>query len=121
MHTFKMVLLACLAVIFVVIAFANYTIVNLSILPRWMADFFNVDWQISLPLYLVVLLSLLFGVIIGFTWAWARARRKRSGGGQDSRRLQQLEKEVAALRSTQKKPSHNADISDILDAPKTRA
>ncbi len=95
------------AVLLVVFAVANREPVILSLDP------FSPGapaWSIQLPLYIVILLAIAVGVVIGGVTDWigqARYRREARLGRSEVRRLEQ---EAAALRRSQVPPATGANL-----------
>jgi uncharacterized integral membrane protein len=86
----RWILLALVALILVVFAISNREMVTLTLWP--------LPAQLNASLYLVVLLTLLVGFLLGELVAWVNARRWRREARQRARRIEELEHEQA-LRS----------------------
>jgi lipopolysaccharide assembly protein A len=79
---------APLAVVLVVFAVANRDVVSLSFWP--------LPIELRAPVWAVVLLTLLAGFLIGEFVAWINGRRWRRRARDQARRVETLERELAA-------------------------
>ncbi len=61
--------------------------------------FWPLPFLVDLPLYLLVLLLLLVGFVIGAAVAWVAGRRTRRESRRRRRRVEALERELVATRS----------------------
>ncbi|SDD63899.1 Protein of unknown function [Paracoccus isoporae] len=109
MRFIRLIFVALLAIILVAIALANRSAVTLKAMPEGLASYFGVSWQISLPLFIVIFLAILFGIVIGFVWEWLREAHIRSEAARRAREVNSLEREVHQLRDR-----HNAPKDDVL-------
>jgi lipopolysaccharide assembly protein A len=87
-RTIKLVLLVLILIAIVLIALANREIVTVYLLPEPLDQIADVSVQV--PLFLVGLVSILVGMILGYILEWLREHRYR-------RRLAQKEREAARL------------------------
>lgn len=104
--------LAILAIVLVTIALANAVPVTLRLLPETMAGFLGFSWQITLPLFLVVFGGIAAGLLIGFVWEWWREHRYRVEMRAERRERQRLEREVAQMKTSNRKSN---DVLAILE------
>ena len=81
-----------LAVIILVFALCNRQSVSLSLWPF--------DDSIGLPVYLVVLLPLLIGLVAGASMAGLSAFKHRRNARRQAKRVADLERQLDALRSS---------------------
>lgn len=88
MKLFYWLVTAVVAVVLIVFAVANRAGTTLSLWP------FPV--KLEAPVYLVVLLALLVGFLIGELMAWFNGRRWRRAARRNARRIEELERELAA-------------------------
>ena len=102
MRTFKYLVLALILVCLVVLALANREIVTLHLLPGGMARVMPVS--VAVPLFVVVLLSALVGMIAGYLLEWLREHKHRRRAAQKAREAAQLGNEVDRLRRQSGKP-----------------
>lgn len=115
MRTIRTVFLLVLTVILVVLALANRQPVTLSVkltdsLP---------GLSVTLPLFLVLVLTLMAGIAIGLVWEWLRETGHRSEAATHAREVARLEREVKGLRRAHAAPAD--DVLAILDAPRGKA
>ncbi|EKE45630.1 hypothetical protein OCGS_0247 [Oceaniovalibus guishaninsula JLT2003] len=106
----KYALLILLGVILVTVALANAGMVTLRLLPVSMAGFLGWSWLVRLPLFIVILASVLVGVLVGFVWEWAREHKHRAAARHERREKEQLQREVTQLRA---RPLREGD-DDVL-------
>lgn len=109
-------LLAVLAIVLVTIALANRDVVTLELLPANLAAFAGVQWELVLPLYVVIFGGIVAGILIGFVWEWLREHKHRATASTKSREVERLERELAVMRDT--KPEHKDDVLALLDKRK---
>ena len=102
MRTFKYLVLALIVVCLVVLALANRKIVTLHLLPEAMSRVMPVSLRV--PLFVVVLLSALVGMIAGYLLEWLREHKHRRRAAQKAREAAQLSGEVDRLRRQSGKP-----------------
>jgi uncharacterized integral membrane protein len=102
MRTVKIILLALILVIIVVLSLANRGIVTLNLLPEGMASLMPVSVQV--PLFVVSLVSILVGMVIGYLFEWLREHKHRRRAVHKTREAARLGREVDHLRKTSGKP-----------------
>jgi uncharacterized integral membrane protein len=79
------------AIVLVVFAVSNREAVTVAFWP--------LPARLGAPLYLVVLLALLAGFLVGEFVAWINARRARRLARERARRIEALERELAATQA----------------------
>lgn len=89
------VILVPVAVVIVALAVANRQAVTVSYDPLGGSDS---ALAVSLPLFLVILLSLIAGVILGGFAAWLRQSKWRKAARQREHEAERLRREAAELR-----------------------
>lgn len=107
MRTLKILLLGVILVALVVLALANRDPVTLHLLPDDMARVMPV--AVQLPLFVVCLLSVVVGMVIGYLLEWLREHKHRRRATHKTREAARLNVEVDRLR----KQSGKAD-DDVL-------
>ena len=68
----RYLVLAVIAVVLVTMALANRNLVLIKLMPDDLAAMLGRNFQIELPLFLVMFGGIVSGVLIGFIWEWAR-------------------------------------------------
>jgi len=111
----KYVLLAILAVLLVTITIANRQMVTLSLLPTEIAEFAGVNFSYTMPLFLVVMLGLAGGLLIGFIWEWMRETKHRSEAGKQAREARRLAREVEVLKADKRRADGQDDVLALLE------
>ena len=101
--------LAALGLCLVIVALANRDIVTLSLLPDSMATFAGINWNIRMPLFLVIFGAIIAGLLIGFVWEWLRESRQRAEAARAKREAETLGREVKRLKA---RPA--AEQDDVL-------
>ncbi|QFT57698.1 hypothetical protein FIU94_02575 [Sulfitobacter sp. THAF37] len=95
--------IAIFAIALVSVALANREVVVLRVLPSEVAQWFAVTPEIGLPLFVVILGSILAGLLIGFIWEWIREYGERAEAARQAREMRRLEREVARLKGEKHK------------------
>ncbi len=85
-----------LMIALVIIALANRGAVTLALLPEQLADFMPVS--IDLPLFVVILLSMFAGLLIGYVLEYFREHKLRREAAIQKRAAANLAREVDALK-----------------------
>lgn len=119
MRYVRMLFVVLLAVILIGLALANRQLVTVSLFPGRLDSFLGGDWSAQMPLFLVIILSLLAGMILGLVWEWMRESTLRRESAQRAHELQVLEREVGQVRKAHHAPRD--EVLAILDAPKPKA
>ena len=96
MRTMKLVLLGVILMALVVLALANRELVTLHLLPEGMARVMPISVQ--LPLFVVCLLSVVVGMVLGYLLEWLREHKHRRRATQKTREAAKLNGEVDRLR-----------------------
>jgi len=110
LRALRWLVLALVALVLVVLALANRQMVLLSLLPAELARYAGVDWQLRLPLFVVVLGGIVAGLALGFLWEWVREARHRGAERRARRDKARLERELA-----RSKPSSGREEDEILE------
>lgn len=116
MRFIRLLFVVLLAIILISIALANREIVTLNMFPANFGQYLGGDWSIQLPLFLVIFLAMLFGLVAGFIWEWMRESQIRREARLRATQVAQLEREVNSLRDTHAAPRD--DVLAILDNSK---
>lgn len=116
MRYIRMIFLAVLAIALVTVSLANRQVVQVSLLPGQFAAYVGHSWTAGMPLFLVIILALLAGMILGVVWEWLREAHLRQESARRASALTRLEHEVGGLRITHAAPRD--EVLAILDAPR---
>lgn len=116
MRYLRMLFVAVLAISLLTVALANRQIVDVSLFPGQFGQYLGGTWSARMPLFLVILLSLLIGMVLGLIWEWLRESHLRQESNRRAFELRQLEREVGGLRTTHAAPRD--EVLAILDAPR---
>ena len=108
-------ILALIAILLLAVALANRMPVTLNALTPDVAAFAGWSWTITVPLYLVMLGSIVLGLVLGFIWEWLREGKYRSDSRARSREIARLERELGELRAI--RPEAGDDVLALLDRP----
>lgn len=119
MRYLRMLFVVLLAVILIGVALANRQLVTVSLFPDRVDGFIAGEWSAQMPLFLVIIMSLLVGMILGLIWEWMRESVLRRESAQRAHELQVLEREVGQVRKAHHAPRD--EVLAILDAPKAKA
>ena len=114
----RYVFLGLLGLSLLTVALANRPAVLVRALPDDLAAFLGVNWQLELPLFLIIFASIVAGLLIGFLWEWFREHKHRSTANSKTREVSRLEREIATMRDATSVPQD--DILALLDKPKAR-
>ncbi|KIN61886.1 hypothetical protein Z946_742 [Sulfitobacter noctilucicola] len=105
--------IAVFAIALISVALANRGLVTLQVLPSEVAGWFAVTPQIQLPLFLVILGSIVAGLLVGFIWEWIREYGERAEKARLARETRRLEREIARLKG--EKHQGKDDVLALLD------
>jgi uncharacterized integral membrane protein len=113
MRYIRYAFLAALAIVLVSIAMANRGMVTLQFLPGGLVDLFGFNWQIELPLFVVVFGGIAAGLVIGFVWEWMREYKHRREAAIKGREAKRLEREVTRLKG--ERNQNKDEVLALLD------
>lgn len=116
MRTIRLAFLAILAVALVAVAFGNRDLVTLRVLPAELDGLVGFSWTVNLPLFIVVFLSIIAGLIIGFIWEWIRESTVRSEAAKHKSEAHALKREVNKLKTEPTEPKD--DVLALLENAK---
>ena len=102
MRYLRYAILAALAIVMVTVAIANRGPITLRLLPEELTGLFGFSWQITLPVVVVLLIAVMFGVVLGFVWEWIREHKYRRDAVVERRSRVELEREFGAAGKKQK-------------------
>ncbi|MXU64431.1 lipopolysaccharide assembly protein LapA domain-containing protein [Oceanomicrobium pacificus] len=107
MRYLRIGLLVVVMLFVIFLAVANRGMVTLVLVPQALKSVFPYD--VTLPLFLVILFSVLLGLILGYLLEWLREHKHRREASQRKREVKKLEKDIDGLK---KKTGHEED--DVL-------
>ena len=113
MRTIRYVFLAVLGVVLATVAYANRDTVTLHLLPEEISGFLGFSWQVTLPLFIVIFIGIVAGVMIGFFWEWLRESKHRSKARRAEKAAVELSREVKQLR--RKKAEPGDDVLALIE------
>lgn len=102
MRILKYVLLGLLLAVIVVLAVANRAPVTLNLLPQGMDRVYPLSFE--LPLFAVILISVVVGVVLGYLFEWLREHKHRRRASQKAQEAARLNRQVAQLRKETGRP-----------------
>lgn len=102
MRTIKLILLGLILAIIVVLSLANRGVVTVRLLPEEI-DGLLPGAVLELPLFVVSLLSIVTGMVLGYILEWLREHRHRRRASEKAREAVRLSREVANLRKGEPK------------------
>ncbi|MDJ0640898.1 MAG: LapA family protein [Paracoccaceae bacterium] len=112
MRLIKYVVLAVIAIVLVTIALANREAMTLRLLPDEMARLAGINYDLSLPVFIVILGTFLAGLCFGFVWEWLREAKHRATARAEKKERERLEQQVQA---GDPKAKSGDDVLAILD------
>lgn len=113
MRYIRFVVLGVIALVLVVVAVANRQVVALRLLPQELTEAVGLNIGLELPLFLIMLICVGIGVMIGFIWEWLREYRFRAEGARARREASRMGREVAKLKTGDESGD---EVLAILDA-----
>lgn len=96
MRTIKLILLALILIAIVTLAIANRGPVTLHMMPQGLSRI--AQQSIEVPLYVVGLVSILTGMVLGYVLEWLREHKHRRRASDKAREAARLDREVGRLR-----------------------
>ncbi len=112
LRVLKLIFLGVVCVLLVTVALGNRETVTLQLLPGPIGDAVNFNLDVTLPLFLMVLLIFFTGLIFGFVWEWVREHKHRATARTERRERERLEQEVRKVAPPAKTGD---DVLAILD------
>ncbi len=113
MRYLKYLFLAAVGIGLIVVALANRGLVMIQIVPSEFSPFLPIPNSYTVPLFLVILGSVLAGLLIGFVWEYFREYKHRADAARHRREKSRLEREVKGLRD--KTGEGKDDVLALLD------
>ena len=112
MRVIRLFILVVLAIVLVTVALANRDPLTLRLLPEELSRLVGFSWDITLPVFAVLLGAGLIGLALGFVWEWVREHKHRSTATSERKERERLEQEVKKVA-----PSHDTgdDVLALLE------
>lgn len=98
MRYIRWAILAALAIVLVTVALANRGPMTLRLLPEPIEALIGFSWEVTLPVFLVLVIAMAAGVLLGFVWEWVREHKHRSEAAAERRMRRELESQVKSVR-----------------------
>ncbi|MDO5658014.1 MAG: LapA family protein [Paracoccus sp. (in: a-proteobacteria)] len=117
MRIIRLIFVVFMALLLIGIALANRGAVTMRLFPANFDRYLGGAWEVTMPLFLIVLLAMLVGMLAGLVWEWLREAPIRSQAARAQEQCERLQREVGSLRDTHHAPKD--EVLAILDAPKT--
>lgn len=111
MRYIRYAFLAVIGVVLVTVALANRDAVTLTLLPTPLADLLQMQYSISLPLFVVIFGGIIAGLLIGFVWEWLREHKHRAAAAAKQREVHDLERK---LKREQRKAVDSGQKDEVL-------
>ena len=111
MRYFRYLVLLLVALVLVSLTLANRDWVTLRLVPDNIANLVGLPWAaagVSLPIFVVILVTLTIGMILGYSAEWVREFKFRAAASRDRREKARLAKEIAQMKTDK------ADGDDVL-------
>ena len=105
--------IAIFAIALIAVALANRSMVSLKLLPTEVSGWFALNPEIQVPLFIVILGSIIAGLLVGFVWEWIREYGQRAEAARQAREMRRLEREVASLKG--EKYQDQDEVLALLD------
>nr|WP_325253964.1 LapA family protein [Amylibacter sp.] len=99
MRYIRYLFLAVIGLCLIIVALANRGMVTLRLMPEELASIFQVSGSVTLPLFLVIFLGIVAGLLIGFVWEWMREFKYRNDLSKKGKEVHRLEREVNVLKA----------------------
>ena len=98
MRYLRYLVFGSIAVGLVIVALANRGEVSLTLMPLVLGDLIGFNLQFQIPLFTVIFLGVMAGLLIGFVWEWLREMKHRTAAKTEHRQVVRLEREVSKLK-----------------------
>ncbi|MDO5632397.1 MAG: LapA family protein [Paracoccus sp. (in: a-proteobacteria)] len=115
MRLIRLIFVVLLALILIAVALANRQVVTLNAFPAQFGQYLGGTWSVQLPLFLVILLAVLVGMVAGLIWEWLREAHLRRESSYRAAELARLEQSPGQSKANLRPQD---EILAIVDAPK---
>ncbi len=103
MRFLRFLILGILAIVLITVAMANRDPLTIRLLPDALSRLVGVNWEITLPAFVILLVAVLAGVALGFVWEWVREHKHRATAATETKERQRLEETVRKVAPSEKK------------------
>ena len=103
MRYIRTLLMGIIGLILITLALANRQFVNLRATPELFEGLLGFSFVVTVPMFVVILGAVAFGIFIGFVWEWLREMKYRTAAQNEHRQFLRLEQEIKDLKSEQQK------------------
>jgi len=114
MRYLKYAFLGTLAIVLATLALANGNVVPIQLLPDDLATLAGFNIGAEVPLFIIILTSLIAGILVGFVWEWFREMKHRSEASTQRRDKEKLERELKRLKAKEPK-SETDEVLALLE------
>lgn len=113
MRYIRLLVLAVLAVVLVTVALANRSPLTIRVLPEELSRLLGINWDITLPAFVILLAAVMVGLLLGFVWEWVREHKHRATAATEHRERVRLEREVKKVAPSKEKGD---DVLALLES-----
>ena len=71
---------------------------DIRIIPSELEGFWGGGMIFSIPIFVLFLCGVIFGLFVGFVWEWIREMKHRSASSRKSKELAKVENELSQLK-----------------------
>ncbi len=97
MRFIRYLVLGALGIVLVTVAMGNREPLTIRLLPEELSRLLGVNWEVTLPVFAILLAAMLAGVALGFVWEWVREHKHRATAVTEKRERQRLEAQVKTV------------------------
>lgn len=97
MRLIRWFILAVIAIALIVVAMANRESLTVQLLPEELSRLVGVNWEITLPVFMIMFVAMFVGVALGYLLEWVREHKHRATAATETRERQRLEQQVKAV------------------------
>ena len=109
----RVIFLTCLSIIILTLAVANRELVDIRILPSELEGFLGDGMIFSIPIFVLFLCGVIFGLFVGVVWEWIREMKNRSASSRKSKELAKVENELNQLKRDS--GQHDDEVLSLLN------